>query len=74
MERWESSVSHITKNIPMTRVDEALGHVLFNSDVDRFLIGYSSSNIYCVWISAQNKVISTRDVIFNEDEFFNGNV
>ena len=39
-----------------------------------FLIGYSSSNIYRVWIPAQNKVISTRDVIFNEDEFFDGNV
>src|SRR5271167_944321 len=39
-----------------------------------FLIGYNSSNIYRIWIPAQNKVISTRDVIFNEDELFSGNV
>ena len=39
-----------------------------------FLIGYSSSNIYRIWVPAQNKVISTRDVIFNEDEFFSGDI
>ena len=39
-----------------------------------FLIGYSLSNIYCIWIPAQNRVISTRDVIFNEDEFFSGDI
>src|SRR5438045_3183691 len=39
-----------------------------------FLIGYSSSNIYHILVPAQNKVISTRDVIFNEDEFFSGDI
>ena len=45
MERWESSVSHITKNIPMTRVDEALGHALFNSDVDIYFLLYDHTVI-----------------------------
>ncbi|EAQ91982.1 hypothetical protein CHGG_00217 [Chaetomium globosum CBS 148.51] len=39
-----------------------------------YLIGYQSSNIYRVWVPSLNRVISTRDVIFNEDEFFSGNV
>ena len=38
-----------------------------------YLIGYKSSNIYRIWIPAMNKVISTRDVIFNEDEFYTPN-
>ena len=39
-----------------------------------FLIGYSSLNIYRIWIPAQNKVISTRDVIFNKDRFFSRDI
>src|SRR6266480_5351544 len=40
-----------------------------------YLVGYRSSNIYRVWIpGAQNKVISTRDVTFNEDQLFDGNL
>ena len=37
-----------------------------------YLIGYNSSNIYRIWIPSQNRIISSRDVIFNEKEFFNG--
>ena len=33
-----------------------------------FLVGYESTNIYRIWISHKRKVISARDVIFNEDE------
>ena len=33
-----------------------------------FLVGYKSTNIYRIWIPHKRKVISARDVIFNEDE------
>ncbi|OAQ57705.1 polyprotein [Purpureocillium lilacinum] len=39
-----------------------------------FLVGYQSTNIYRVWNPRTGKVISTRDVIFNEDERFNGDM
>jgi hypothetical protein len=35
-----------------------------------YLVGYRSSNIYRIWVPSMAKVISTRDVIFNEDEIF----
>ena len=35
-----------------------------------YLIGYSSTNIYQIWIPQLNKVISTCDIIFNEEERF----
>ena len=37
-----------------------------------FLVGYESTNIYRIWIPHKKKVISARDVIFNEGEFFDG--
>lgn len=39
-----------------------------------FLVGYQSTNIYRIWVPQLGKVISTRDVIFNEDERFDGNL
>lgn len=39
-----------------------------------YLVRYQSTNIYKIWIPLLNKVISTRDVIFNEDEVFPGTV
>jgi hypothetical protein len=35
-----------------------------------YLVGYNSTNIFRVWIPQQGKVISTRDVIFDEETFF----
>jgi transposase InsO family protein len=35
-----------------------------------YLVGYGSTNIYRVWIPHRGKVISTRDVIFDEETFF----
>jgi transposase InsO family protein len=35
-----------------------------------YLVGYDSTNIYRIWIPILGKVISTRDVIFNESKFF----
>ena len=35
-----------------------------------YLVGYQSSNIYKIWVPHKNKVILTRDVIFNESAFF----
>lgn len=38
-----------------------------------YLVGYESTNIYRIWLPRGDKVIRTRDVIFNEKEFFSGN-
>jgi hypothetical protein len=37
-----------------------------------YLVGYRSSNIYRIWIPSMAKVISTRDVVFDEDSVFSG--
>ena len=37
-----------------------------------FLVGYESTNIYRVWIPHKKKVISVRDIIFDEDEYWDG--
>jgi hypothetical protein len=37
-----------------------------------FLIGYESTNIYRIWIPHKKKVISARDVLFDEEEFYDG--
>ena len=37
-----------------------------------YLVGYESTSIYRVWIPYKKKVILTRDVIFNEEELYNG--
>ncbi|KAG7115870.1 Copia protein like [Verticillium longisporum] len=39
-----------------------------------FLVGYQSTNIYRIWNPQTGKIISTREVIFNEDELFNGDL
>jgi len=38
------------------------------------LIGYQSSNIYKIWNPVTNQVIRSRDVVFNEDEVFQGDL
>ncbi|PHH92205.1 hypothetical protein CDD83_8405 [Cordyceps sp. RAO-2017] len=35
-----------------------------------YLVGYHASNIYRIWVPKLNRVILTRDVRFNEEEFF----
>ena len=37
-----------------------------------YLVGYKSTNIYKVWIFYKKKVMLARDVIFNEEVFFDG--
>ena len=37
-----------------------------------YLVGYDSTNIFRIWIPHRGVVISSRDVIFDEDEFFDG--
>ena len=39
-----------------------------------FLVGYASCNIYCIWNLLLNKVVITRDVIFDEETLFDGNM
>jgi len=35
-----------------------------------YLVGYDSTNIFRIWIPSKGKVISTRDVLFDEQTFF----
>jgi hypothetical protein len=37
-----------------------------------YLVGYQSTNIYRIWIPSLGKVISTRDVVFDEESIFDG--
>ncbi|KAI1508876.1 gag-pre-integrs multi-domain protein [Pyrenophora tritici-repentis] len=37
-----------------------------------YLVGYRSSNIYRIWIPSLAKVMSTRDVVFDEQSIFDG--
>jgi hypothetical protein len=37
-----------------------------------YLVGYRSSNIFRIWIPSLGKVISTRDVVFDEQSVFDG--
>ncbi|XP_044720032.1 integrase core domain-containing protein [Hirsutella rhossiliensis] len=37
-----------------------------------YLVGYTSSNVYRIWVPSEGKVISTRDVIFDEQQIFDG--
>jgi hypothetical protein len=39
-----------------------------------YLVGYQSTNIYRIWIPSLAKVISTRDVVFNEEAIFDGQI
>lgn len=38
------------------------------------LVGYDSTNIFRIWISSKKKVVSTRDVTFNEELFYDPRV
>ncbi len=37
-----------------------------------YFVGYEFTNIYKVWIPYKKKVVLIRDVIFNEEAFFDG--
>jgi hypothetical protein len=37
-----------------------------------YLVGYRSSNIFRIWVPTMAKVITTRDVVFDEDSIFTG--
>jgi hypothetical protein len=39
-----------------------------------YLVGYQSSNNFRIWIPHKNKVVTTRDVIFNEASFFDNSL
>ena len=36
-----------------------------------FLISYNSTNIYQIWVPSQQKVIQTKNIIFNKFKFYN---
>ena len=39
-----------------------------------FLVRYDSTNVYWIWNSVFNKMIWTRNVIFNEKKIFNDDI
>ena len=39
-----------------------------------YLIGYDSTNVYRIWNPIENKVIRSRDVIFDESTVFDGKI
>jgi len=39
-----------------------------------YLVGYNSTNVYRIWNPVFNKIVLTRDVVFNEHETFNGSI
>ena len=39
-----------------------------------YLVGYNSTNIYRIWNPTTNRIIATRDVIFDENQLFNGDI
>lgn len=39
-----------------------------------YLVGYQSTNNFRIWVPHKNKVITTRDVIFNETSFFDNSL
>jgi hypothetical protein len=36
-----------------------------------YLVGYESTNSFCIWVLQKRRVIIARDVIFNEDSIYN---
>src|SRR5205085_7723147 len=39
-----------------------------------YLVGYNSTNVYRIWNLVFNKIILSRDIVFNENEMFNGSI
>ena len=39
-----------------------------------YLVRYDSTNIFRIWISSKQKVISTHNVTFNETQFYNSKI
>ena len=37
-----------------------------------YLVGYTSTNIYRIWIPYKRNVISARDILFDEQKFYDG--
>src|SRR4030081_2047706 len=36
-----------------------------------YLVGYESTNLFCIWVPQRRRVIVTQDVTFNEDSIYN---
>ena len=39
-----------------------------------YLVGYNSTNIYRIWNPITAQIVCTRDVMFNEDKVFSGDL
>ncbi|EED13613.1 conserved hypothetical protein [Talaromyces stipitatus ATCC 10500] len=39
-----------------------------------YLVGYNSTNVYRIWNPLTGRIVRARDVIFNEDEVFSGDI
>ncbi|EKG18601.1 Integrase catalytic core [Macrophomina phaseolina MS6] len=53
----------LRKDLPRT-------HKLAERAFIGYLVGYDSTNIFCIWIPSQDKVIRTRDVTFDKTSFY----
>lgn len=54
----------LDKHIPLKQKLKERAHI-------GHLMGYDSTNIFCIWIPSQRKIIRTRDVQFDENFFYN---
>lgn len=54
----------LDKHIPRMKKLQERAHI-------GYLVGYDSSNIFRIWIPSRHKVIRTRDVVFDDDSFYN---
>ena len=54
----------LDKNVPCKQKFKEQAHI------DHF-VGYDSTNIFRIWILSQRKIICTKDVLFDENFFYN---
>jgi hypothetical protein len=60
---YDCKVYPLNKYIPCLQKLQPRAHI-------GYLIGYESMNIFRIWIPSQEKVVRTRDVTFNEEQFY----
>jgi hypothetical protein len=75
---WSGIYSYGCKAYPLSK-DRAAGRDKRGFKVNPrahigYLVGYRASNIYIIWVPKLDQVITTRDVSFNENEFFTGDL
>ena len=71
---WSGIYAYGSKAYPLDPDVKGTSHKLHFKNNPRahvgYLVGYRASNIYRIWVPALQKVITTRDVTFDEDTHF----